>query len=244
MLDRLRSVLPCHWGVRDAQGGEHNLLPASPAPCLGWAQPRSPRHRIPGTASLPSATQRYTTGKEGTHRPGPPRPPQPRARTAVEGVDPGEPRQAAVAQRLHAREGYASSQPRQPARISQQRRRARAGGGGRRPRRGLDGREGHGRLPGHTAAFLPGYPGKEVLPGNGSVPPPAPASPGGAELSIPPHAATPTLCRGLGTGEEEEERTVAAPGNTAAPARHLKQSWGKGGAWIHHPFHHGLVPFL
>ena len=74
MLDRLQPALPCHRGVWDAQGGERNPLPASPAPCPGSAQPGSPpardrRH----TASLPSATQRYTTGRGDP----PPRPPSP-----------------------------------------------------------------------------------------------------------------------------------------------------------------------
>lgn len=137
--------------------------------------------RIAGAAPVPSATQRRPTGRGGTRRPEPSRPPPPRARTAVEGVDPGEPRQAAVAQRLHARR----SAP--PAGSHRTTKAARAGGGGPQAQAGAGWEKGaHGRLPGSTAALLPGAP-KEG--GAGwqwqRVPPPASASPGGAEPSVP-----------------------------------------------------------
>lgn len=100
--------------------------------------------------------------------------------------------------------------------------------GGRRPRQGLDGRAGHGRLPGHTAALLPGVPREGGAAWQWQrVPPPAPALPGGTELSVPPHAATPTLRRGLGT-REEEEGTVVAQGRAAAPQATPRTVGGKG----------------
>lgn len=78
VLDRLRPASPCHRDTRDAQGGDRDPLPASPAPCPRSLQLRSPpRYGIAGTASLPSTTQHYTTGRGGTRHPVAPRHPPP-----------------------------------------------------------------------------------------------------------------------------------------------------------------------
>lgn len=158
----------CH-GVRDAQGWGSGAPTGitCPLPALSSASP----------AQHPSVTQQIVGVPVPPSPPGPP----PRARTAVEGVDPGQSRQAAVAQRLHAQR----SAP--PAGSHLTTKAARAGGGGLQAQAGAGWEQGNAACPAAQRFFFcQGSPGKEVLAGDGSASRlPASASPGGAEPCVP-----------------------------------------------------------
>lgn len=156
--------------MRDAQGWG-SAAPTGitcPLPALSSASP----------VQHPSITQQIV-GAPGPPT-FPPPPPPPRARTAVEGVDPGQSRQAAVAQRLHA----LRSAPPAGSHLTTKAARGRRGAAG--PGGGWLG-AGRYRLPGRAAVLL--LPGEPREGGAGwrwqCVPPPASASQGGAEPCVP-----------------------------------------------------------
>lgn len=175
----------CH-GVRDAQGWGSGAPTGitCPLPALSSASP----------AQHPSVTQQIVGVPVPPSPPGPP----PRARTAVEGVDPGQSRQASVAQRLHAQR----SAP--PAGSHLTTKAARAGGGGLQAQAGAGWEQGNAACPAAQRFFFcQGSPGKEVLAGDGSasrLPPlprqgePSPASPARSHASPP-------RCLGTGGGD-------------------------------------------
>lgn len=138
-----------------------------------------------------------------------------------------------MAQRLHAPRGCAGAQP---ALISQQKA---AGAGGRRGPRAQAGAgwQSRTRPPAraHGRASAKGAQARRCRLAMAARPASRPClAVGGAELGVPPHAATPTLRRGLGTGEEEEEEDkegmVEAQQRMRLPPGHPKESGRKGGA--------------
>lgn len=225
------------WGphLRPISGRPPRLSPYLPAPwhLAGGAPQKSPAGRAPGPS-----------GSQGPFPPGHPRPE--RTRTAVEGVDPGETRQAPVAERLHAR-GSARRRRRlrqigNPTLIAQQRREG--AGGGRAGRRGA-GRGGQPRRPKLPGAGRrrgeagkqvagrsePELPGEEGRAGEGRRAPPGalPATAARTSPAADPGAAAPQPARRLATspglrggqgrgggGRDQSARGSRAPSPAAA----------------------------
>lgn len=240
------------WGSHQRLiAGRQAAPPASrPARHLG-GRAGSPQPAPAKPSNANPGGRRGSTRGSGT-RSRPTSPARAHTRTAVEGVDPGEARQAPMAQRLHAR-GSARLRRRRlrqignPTLIAQQRREG-AGGGPRRPKLPSAGwRRGGGRETGSREERSE-PPGRRGRAGEGRRAPPGalPAPAAAASPAADPGAAAPQPARqlatspgllgaqGRGAGAATNRREAPAP---PPPPRHASRPPAevRGAAGVPHP---------